>query len=980
MSGWNLADVPSAETLTPYALRCEHLDTTQGIGVPVPRLSWRLASDRRGDTQAAFRVTVRGGPADGPAGGAAWDSGWIDGQDVSVDYGGAPLTSFARYAWRVEVRAADGTTRAAESWFGTGVLHADEWAAAWIGHDPETEPPFEPPTDDREPRTVRTSHLPAPRHFRREIRLRPATAIRIACTARGLYELRVNGHRVGDGELTPGWTEYRRRIPYQVYDVTELVGNAALAGGGGPLCVGAVLADGWWSGSLGWDGRQQAQRYGRHPQLLVQLVAEHADGSRTVIGTDGSWRETTGPLRYADLLMGEWYDARLEHDGWDLPGFDDSSWAPARVADTDLSVLVPSAAEPVRVTQDLVPVETVVKDGRTIVDLGQNIAGRVRLTLRGAASGTRVTLRHGEALTAGGDLYTDNLRSAEATDHYVAAGRAEETFEPRFTVHGFRYVELTTHLPGDRTDGRTAGSAGDVEVTGGHAGEIEVTGRAMHSDTPVAGDFTCSDPTVNQLMSNIRWSQRDNFVSVPTDCPQRDERLGWTADAQVFLPTACYNADVAAFFTGWLADLRCAQDAVGGAVPDVVPHVMTERHGTPGWGDAATVVPWHLYRVYGDERVLRDSLPSMRRWVDHVERHNPGLVWRHRVGSHYGDWLQAGVRTSRDVMATAYFALSADLTARAAHVLGDLDTHSHYAGLRARIGEAFAREFVSPDGRITGDTQTGYLLALAHDLVPAGLVPAAVGHLVADLERRGRRLTTGFAGVGLLGPVLSAHGHADLAYALLHDDRYPSWGYSIKRGATTIWERWDGWTEEAGFGPVAMNSFNHYALGSVGAWLYGGVAGLGQRDDSAGFRRPIVRPLVGGLLRWASAEYETPLGRLGSRWEVDGDTLRLEVRVPPGALATVHVPTTDPASVRSSGRPVTGVLTDLASSHPVTGVPTDLTTGRPVTGAPTDLTSSRLAPATDPASAQPSDPPTTGRALVCEAGSGLHSFTATWRP
>ncbi|WP_326627856.1 glycoside hydrolase family 78 protein [Nonomuraea fuscirosea] len=968
MSGWNLADVPPAATLTPYALRCEHLGTPRGVGVPVPRLSWRLASDRRGDAQAAFRVTVRtatGAPAlpqagplpqaDVPArdsgridGVPVWDSGWIDGQDVSADYGGAPLTSFARYAWRVEVRAADGTTRAAESWFGTGVLHADEWAAAWIGHDPETEPPFEPPTDDREPRTVRTAHLPAPRHFRREVRLRPATAIRIACTARGLYELRVNGHRVGDGELTPGWTEYHRRVPYQVYDVTDLAGE-------GPLCVGAVLADGWWSGSLGWDGRQQAQRYGRQPQLLVQLVAEHADGSRTVIGTDGSWRETTGPRRYADLLMGEWYDARLELHGWDLPGFDDSSWAPARVTDTDLSVLVPSAAEPVRVTQDLVPVETFVRDGRTIVDLGQNIAGRVRVTLRGAAPGTRVTLRHGEALSAGGDLYTGNLRSAEATDHYVAAGRAEETFEPRFTVHGFRYVELTTHLPGelpgdaasdlngDHHQGAVPGDRADG-LTGSRAPDIEVTGRAMHSDTPVAGEFTCSDATVNRLMSNIRWSQRDNFVSVPTDCPQRDERLGWTADAQVFLPTACYNADVAAFFTGWLADLRCAQDAVGGAVPDVVPHVMTERHGTPGWGDAATVVPWHLYRVYGDERVLRDSLPSMRRWVDHVERHNPGLVWRHRVGSHYGDWLQAGVRTSRDVMATAYFALSADLTARAAHVLGDLDTHSRYAGLRARIGEAFAREFVAPDGRITGDTQTGYLLALAHDLVPAGLVPAAVGHLVADLERRGRRLTTGFAGVGLLGPVLSAHGHADLAYALLHDDRYPSWGYSIKRGATTIWERWDGWTEEAGFGPVAMNSFNHYALGSVGAWLYGGVAGLGQRDDSAGFRRPVVRPLVGGLLRWASAAYETPLGRLGSRWELDGDTLRLEVRVPPGALATVHVPTTDPASVRSSGRPVTG------------------------------------SPATDPPSVRPSGTPATGPALVCEVGSGLHTFTATWRP
>ncbi|TMR98012.1 alpha-L-rhamnosidase [Nonomuraea basaltis] len=891
MSGWSLPAAPASTRLRPYDLRCEHRSTPSGIGTPVPRLSWRLASDRRGDAQSGYRVRVHG-----PGGVLASDSGWIDGQDVSADYGGGPLASFARYRWQVEVRPGGA---AAESWFGTGVLHADEWRAAWIGHDPETEPPFEPPTDDREPRSARTAHLPPPRYFRRELDLPPATAVRIACTARGLYELRVNGARVGDGELTPGWTDYRHRVPYQVHDVTDLVGE-------GPVCVGAVLADGWWSGSLGWDGRRQAQHYGRHPQLLVQIVADHEDGSRTVAGTDARWRETTGPLRHADLLMGEWYDARLEHDGWDRPGFDDSSWAPARIVDTGTGVLVPSPAEPVRVTEDLVPVAVrPAGDGATIVDLGQNIAGRVRLTIRGAREGARVTLRHGEALDDG-RLYTANLRSAEATDHYVAAGRPVETFEPRFTVHGFRYVEIT-----------------------GHTGDLDVVGRVLHSDTPVAGEFSCSDAMVRQLASNIRWSQRGNFVSVPTDCPQRDERLGWTADAQVFLPTACYNADVAAFFTGWLADLRCAQTAEG-AVPDVVPHVMTERHGTPGWGDAATIVPWHLYRVYGDERVLRDSLPGMRRWVDHVERHNPGLIWRDRVGSHYGDWLQAGARTSRDVLATAFFALSAALTAEAAAVLGDRAVSERYAGLRARIGEAFAREFVSPDGRITGDTQTGYLLALAHDLVPAGLVPAAVGHLVSDLERRGRRLTTGFAGVGLLGPVLSAHGRHDLAYALLHDDRYPSWGYSIKRGATTIWERWDGWTEESGFGPVAMNSFNHYALGSVGAWLYSGVAGIGQEEDSAGFRRPLVRPLPGGTLTWAAASYDTPLGRLSSRWELDGDELRLEVRIPPGAVATVHVPTTDPSSVRESGAPPAEVI----------GM--------------------------------------TGSALVCRVRSGRYEFTAAW--
>jgi len=546
--------------------------------------------------------------------------------------------------------------------------------------------------------------------------------------------------------------------------------------------------------------------------------------------------------------------------------------------------LVAASTEPVRVTEEVQAVSVEARGpGRFVVDLGQNIAGRVRLRIRGASSGDRIRLRHGEMLQADGELYTANLRTADATDYYVCAGAAEEFFEPIFTVHGFRYVEVD-----------------------GYPGELradDVTGRVLHSDTPVAGRFECSNAGVNRLLSNIRWGQRGNFVSVPTDCPQRDERLGWTADAQIFLPTAAYQADVLTFFDNWLADLAVAQTDEG-AVPDVIPHLITGRHGTPAWADAATVVPWTLYRTYGDERVLRQAWPSMRRWVDYVHEANPDLIWRNRTGGHYGDWLQVGVRTDRDVLATAYFARSAELTAAAARVLGLEEEAAAYGELRERTEAAFVSEFVDAEGKVRGDTQTGYLLPLAFGLLPEEYEQAAVKHLVADLERRGRSLTTGFAGVAYLCPILAKHGHADLAYDLLHDDRYPSWGYSIRHGATTIWERWDGWTEQDGFGPVTMNSFNHYSLGSVGAWLYADVAGIDQSPDSIGFRDLVIRPRPGGRLTWASGAYDTPSGRVSTRWELVDDVLRLDVVVPPGATATVHVPTTDSDSVRESNRPI----------------------------------------------------------------------------
>jgi alpha-L-rhamnosidase len=870
--------------LSPYGLTCELLATPLGVGEGRPRLSWKLTSPTRGDRQTGYRIRVAERVADLAAGERLrWDSGPVAGEEtLHHGYDGEPLVSSTRYHWSVQVTDAQRRPAGeARSWFETGLLHPDEWRAAWIGRDPHTQPMMEPPRDDADGGTARTRHLEPPLRLRRSFDLPgPVVRARLYVTARGIHRTSLNGTRVGDDELTPGWTDYRRRIHYHCHDVTAMLGD-------GENVLSAVVADGWWSGFIGFDARRAAHHYGTAPEYLAQLLVDFADGSRRTVVSDGRWRERPGPIRYADLLMGESVDAGLAVDGWDRPGFDDADWPAVSVLGEDTAVLVAAPDAPVRVVAEL-PARSVTTTGAvTLIDFGQNLVGRVRLTLRGLPAGTRLRLRHGETLAGDGTLYVANLRTAEATDRYVTAGAPVEVFEPLFTVHGFRYAELTGH-PGGLSD-------------------VDATARVLSQDLPAVGEFDCSDGAVLRLVSNIGWSQRGNFVSVPTDCPQRDERLGWLADAQVFLPTAARTADVSAFFARWLADVLDGQDA-DGAFRDVAPALLLDREAAPGWGDGGVVIPWHLYRTYGDRRVLRRSFGAMTAWVDHVHRHNPNLIWRHRVGNHYGDWLQVGVSTPRELLATAYFARSAELVSRAAQALDEPAAAKKYADLHAAVRDAFVTAFVAADGRVHGDTQTGYLLALAFGLLPDRLVAAAAGHLAADVEARGRHLSTGFLGVALLCPVLTEHGRADLAYALLQQDGYPSWLYSVDRGATTIWERWDGWTADAGFQAAAMNSFNHYSLGSVGDWLHGRVAGIDQEDGSVAYRRLLLRPTVGGRLTWARARYDSPRGEIACGWRRSGPRLRLDVTVPPGATARVHVPTTDPGSVRLDGAPVAGAV------------------------------------------------------------------------
>ncbi|MDX2702093.1 family 78 glycoside hydrolase catalytic domain [Streptomyces sp. PA03-6a] len=874
-----MTDAVNPPLLTPYALQTEQRTEPLGLGERHPRLSWKLHSRRRAAGQSAYRITVATRPADlNTSSRLLWDSGRCASSDtLLIGWDGPALTSATRYHWRVEVWDETGARGgSAQSWFETGLLHQDDWTAQWVGRDLVNLPHFDPPEDD-DPED--SALLSPPLQLRRTFQApnRPVRA-RLYATARGVYEPRLNGSRVGDAELSPGWTEYHRRLQYQTYDVTDLVTEGANV-------LAAVVADGWWSGYVGFDPRRAAQHYGDRPAFLAQLVLDFADGSRQVVATGPDWSEGPGAIRSADLLMGQSVDARRHTSGWDAPGPDPAGFRPAAVLDTDPEPLVAEPDQPIRVTRHLPAVAVHHRGpGRCIVDFGQNLVGRVQLTIRNAERGQRIVLRHAEVLDDG-ELYLDNLRRAQATDIYTTGGTGTEIFEPQFTFHGFRYAEID-HYPGEL-------AADDVSA------------RVLHNDTPWTGTFECSDPTVNQLQSNIAWGQRGNFLAVPTDCPQRDERLGWLADAQIFAPTASRNADVAAFFARWMRDVFDGQDD-DGAFRDVAPVMTLDREAAPAWGDAGVIIPWHLWRTYGDLRVLEGSFDAMAAWVEHIRRHNPDLRWRHRTGNSYGDWLQVGVTTPRDVLSTAYFAHSTRIVADAAEVLGRAPEAAHYRKLHADIRTAFIDSYVHADGSIEGGTQTGYLLALAFDLLPEPLVEAAVGHLAADIEKRNTTLTTGFVGTALLCPVLADHGRADLAYALLHQDEYPSWGHSIRHGATTVWERWDGWTDHGGFQSAAMNSFNHYSLGSVGDWLFGGVAGIDQAPSSVAYSELLLRPQPGGRLTWARAEQDTVRGQVTCGWGLADGLLTVTCTVPPGAIATLHMPTSDPGSVREGGAPAAG--------------------------------------------------------------------------
>ncbi|MBN1417212.1 MAG: family 78 glycoside hydrolase catalytic domain [Planctomycetes bacterium] len=710
--------------------------------------------------------------------------------------------------------------------------------------------------------------LPPVPHVRKAFEAKgPIRRAMVYASALGLYELHINGRRVGRDWFTPGWTDYDIRVYYDTYDVTDLVRQ-------GKNAIGALLADGWYSGYIGW-GRKR-DHFGDKPRLRVQLEIEYADGKRETIATDGSWRASTGPILEADFLMGETYDARLEIPGWDAPGFDDAGWFCVDVTEAIDAKVQAYPGVRVHCFAEIAPKGMATPaPGVHVFDMGRNFAGVVRLKVE-APRGTKVTLRFAERLNPDGTIYTTNLRGARATDTYVCGGRGVEVWQPRFTFHGFQYVELSG-LPAP-------------------PGLDAVTGIAISSDTPVAGTFACSDETANTLYGNICWTQRANFIDIPTDCPQRDERLGWTGDAQIYIRTATYATDVSAFFTKWLVDLEDAR-LPDGAFPDVAPRRVAMGGGTAAWADAGTICPWTIHQVYGDARILEKHYDAMVGWVEYCRKNSEDLL---RPAQGYGDWLSIKADTPKDVLATAYFAKSASIVARAAEVLGKTDDAKAYAKLFGEIRDAFNEAYVAGDARIKGDTQTVYVLALAFDLLPEAKRSLAVAHLVEDIEKRGWHLSTGFVGTKDLMTVLTRFGRTDVAYRLFHNDTFPSWGFSIAHGATSIWERWDGWTPEKGFQDPGMNSFAHYSFGAVGEWMAKTIGGIDT--DGPGFERLRIRPEPGGRLTRAEVSYDSIHGRIATRWRLEGGDLRFDLTVPANVTALVWIPAASAAAVTEGGR------------------------------------------------------------------------------
>jgi alpha-L-rhamnosidase len=816
----------------PVTIRFEH-GPVLGIGNPAPRLSWQIPEADAGYEQSAYEVeVVRDGTEH-----VVVESG----DQILVPWPVAPLKSRETARVRIRVRGSDWSEPATVE---AGLLSAGDWSARFVTPGPSTNAP------------ILTGRFAV-----------PGTVVkaRLYATAHGIYRAELNGRRVGDQELAPGWTAYDHRLRYQTYDVTDLIET-------GENRLEVLLGNGWYRGRLGFQGRRNL--YGDRLALLAQLEVTTADGAVHVLATDGSWTTRASNVTADDLYDGQRVDLR----------FVEENESAVEVVDADLGRLVAPDGPPIRVTE-VRPAVAISRSpsGKTLVDFGQNLVGWVRLTVRGGRAGDEVVLRHAEVLEDG-ELGVRPLRTAEATDTYVLAGPAETVLEPALTFHGFRYAEVT---------GVDDLRAGDIEAV------------VIGSDLRRTGWFDSSHALLNRFHENVVWGMRGNFVDVPTDCPQRDERLGWTGDIQVFSPTATFLYDSAGFLTSWLADLAAEQQK-DGSVPYVIPDVIRQSGpATAAWGDAATIVPWVVYQATGDRGLLARQLPSMRAWVDKMA----ALAGDDRLwsgGFQFGDWLDPAAppadpfraKADPDVIATAHLARSAEIVGRAAEALGQPSLASEYADLAARVRDAFVREYVTTGGRVLGDAATTYALALQWSLLPAAEQRRNAGRRLADLVRTaGFRIGTGFVGTPLMTDALTDAGEPELAYRLLLQTGCPSWLYSVTMGATTVWERWDSMLPDGRINPGEMTSFNHYALGAVADWMHRRVAGLAP--GAPGWRRIDVRPVPGGSLTHASARHDTPYGEASVAWRRADGRLRLEIRVPVGATAEVQVPgRQEPISVR----------------------------------------------------------------------------------
>ncbi|MDO9397045.1 MAG: glycoside hydrolase family 78 protein [Herbiconiux sp.] len=840
-------------------LTAEHLREPLGLGTATPRLSWKTAAGP-GWHQGRYELRIERATGQEHF---AVDSA----EQVLVPWPAEPLRSRETATVRVRVSGPHGEEPSPWSdplVLEAGLLDPLDWTAAGI------QPPWheDHSDDDRRPPLFRHG-FPLPDAPRRA---------RLYVTAHGLTQLEINGRRVGDDVLAPGWTVYQDRLRYVTYDVTEHLAA-------GETVIGAPMADGWWRGRYGFDGGT-LNIYGTDIALLAQLEIEHADGTVTVVGTDKHWRAHPSPILKSSLYTGETIDVTQVPTGWSEPGFDDAGWQPVKIAEFAPGTFVAPESAPVRCIEELAPVETRrTERGSVLVDFGQNFSGRLHVR---AASGVgeALVIHHAEVLQDG-ELYTRTLRDAVSVDRYLGSDGAID-WEPRFTIHGFRYAE--------------------IEGYSGALDDLEVVGRVYHSDMRRTGWLTTSHAGLNRLHENIRWSMKSNFVDIPMDCPQRDERLGWTGDIQVFAPTASYLYDCAGLLSSWLRDLAAEQTRFG-TVPWYVPVIPGAPMWTPiqpaaVWGDAAVLTPWVLWQRFADRELLARQYASARAWVEQVTRlAGPSRLWN--TGLQLGDWLDpnappddpAATVTDPYLVATAYFAWSAQRLAETAETLGRSADAVRYRRLNDEIVEAFTAEWGGAGRPLEQQTQTALALAVCFGLLrdPADRQRAgdALALLVAD---GGYRVGAGFAGVNLITDALSETGHTATAFALLLERSSPSWLSMVDKGATTIWERWDSLLDDLTVNPGNMTSFNHYALGAVADWMHRVIGGIAPLEP--GYRRVRIAPRPGPLTS-ASARFESAYGTIATEWAVEQGRFVLRVEVPTGVTATVELPDGSTAEIGS---------------------------------------------------------------------------------
>jgi alpha-L-rhamnosidase len=847
-------------------VRCEYRQNPIGLDELKPRISWRIHSSSRNVIQGAYHIQVSRETSS--FANLVWDTGRVDSdQSVHVEYQGEALQSQVRYYYRVKIWDQHDTTSewSEPAYWEMGLLSAEEWLAEWITPDALA----------LDPQSALVYLL------RKSFVLTgPVRRARLYATSLGVYEVAINNERVGSELLTPGWTSYQHRLQYQTYDITAMLQQGGNA-------VGLSLANGWYKGNLGWNGRHNI--YGDQRAGLLQIQITYEDGREQTIATDHSWKCATGPILMAELYHGEIYDARLEQVGWSTYNYDSTEWHGVEVLQQSKEILVAQENQATRVIEDIKPIALLTTPaGETVLDMGQNMVGWIQFHVE-ADSGTRIILKHAEVLDQEGNFYTANLRSAIQQVEYICKDGVQ-SYHPHFTFQGFRYVKVE-------------GYPEPLDLN-------QFVGQVIHTDMEPTGSFECSHPLINKLHQNIIWGQKGNFLDIPSDCPQRDERMGWTGDAQAFIRTAAYHYNVAPFFTKWLRDLQADQLANGG-VPFVVPHVLSEQeYSSAAWGDAAVICPWTIYLCYGDTRILEQQYDSMKAWVSYI-RGQGGNEYLWNTGFHFGDWLGLDSMgnsnfgaTPKDLIATAFFAYSTSLLKKTAEVLGRKEEAEEYTGLLSAITESFNKEFITPNGRLASPTQTAHVLALMFDLVDGVTRKRLIQMLVDLVVENNYHLSTGFVGTPYLCHVLTANGYHDVAVRLLLQEDYPSWLYPITKGATTIWEHWDSIKPNGSFWSAEMNSFNHYAYGAIGDWLYQVVAGLNVDESKPGYKHMILKPNVDSGMDYASAVYHSMYGEIRVSWFRKDGELRMNLTIPPNTTAAVELPFNSLDQLREAGRPL----------------------------------------------------------------------------